>query len=197
MNKLILITIAVLLVVAVAGSVYYFGFYNSEETTSYVIPKVLEPYIRIKKNEEMSSQNLTLNSQNKEWYYYFDIYNYDDSIDEYNELEIIPYVKIGINQDDGSTTVPSYININLYYLKDLSLGMEESNIEEITTKGEANTNFQDYFECKKLPKYNKDEENQNIAHYVAKISLNTENEDYTNLSYNISQKLEIILGYKK
>ena len=43
--------------------------------------------IRIQKNIEKSSTELTLNGNNKEMYYYFDIYNYDEIENEYNSLK--------------------------------------------------------------------------------------------------------------
>lgn len=207
MNKKVLIAIVIILILAIGGTVGYMYFWNpDEQITSYIVPKILEPYIRIQKNEEMSSSDLTLNGENKEMYYYFDIYNYDELTNEYSSLAITPYVKVGIkqenppenNEEDGEiNNISDYVSVNLYYIKDLSLPVEGDNIEEITVKGELGTDFQDYFECKRLEEYSKENDEKNVAHYMAKVTLNTENENYNNLTENITQKLEITLGYRK
>lgn len=195
MSKKILLSILIILIIVIGGTVFYIFMENSEEdSTVWVVPNVLEPYIRIQKNEELSSTEVTLNGNNKEMYYYFDIYNYDDITAEYSQLELLPYVKLNVQNDSN---IQNLVNINLYYIKDISLGFAPENIEEITTKGDAGTNFENYFECKKLGVYNKDNNSENVAHYVAKITLNTENQEYIDLTQNIAQKFEVVLGYKQ
>ncbi len=195
MSKKILLSILIILIIVIGGTLFYIFMENSEEdSTVWVVPNVLEPYIRIQKNEELSSTEVTLNGNNKEMYYYFDIYNYDDITAEYSQLELLPYVKLNVQNDSN---IQNLVNINLYYIKDISLGFAPENIEEITTKGDAGTSFENYFECKKLGVYNKDNNLENVAHYVAKITLNTENQEYIDLTQNIAQKFEVVLGYKQ
>ena len=75
----------------------------------------------------------------------FDIWN-SKELDEYSSLAITPYVKVGIKQENNvaseenseaeniDNNVSDYVNVNLYYIKDLSLGLDGENIEEIVTK---------------------------------------------------------------
>ena len=187
--------ILLILVIILGSALFYVYIENNEEdNTVFVVPNVLKPYIRIQKNTEKSSTELILNGNNKEMYYYFDIYNYDDSIGEYNQIELLPYVKLAVQNDNN---IQNLVTINLYHIKDLNQGFSTGNFEEITTKGEVGTNFENYYECKKLNVYNKENSNENIAHYVAKITLNNENQEYIDLSQNLAQKFEIVLGYKQ
>lgn len=195
MSKKILLSILIILIIVIGGTLFYFFMENStEDSTIWVVPNVLKPYIRIQKNVELSSTELILNGKNKEMYYYFDIYNYDDITAEYSQLELLPYVKLNVQNDNN---IQNLVNINLYYIKDISLGFVSENLEEITTKGEAGTNFENYFECKKLDVYDAKNISQNIAHYVAKITLDTEKQEYIDLTQNIAQKFEVVLGYKQ
>ena len=170
---------------------------NSENNAlTYLVPDVLEPFIRIEKNEELSSKSLSLNGENNEMYYFFDIYNYSEDLDECSTLDITPYVKINIKQNEENE-MSDLVNINLYYIKDLDADFDEENVEEITAKGEDGSGYEEYYECKRLYKYDENKVNNNVMHYVAKITLNTEAEEYNNLTENITQKLEIVLGYRK
>ena len=197
MKKYILLVLLVLLVCALGAIGFYIAFETSEgEIDSVMIPNIIEPYIRIEKNEEASSEDFTLNGSNKEFLYAFDIYNNNAETEEFSSLEITPYVKIGIKTDSEDIDY-SFVSINMYSVNDISLGLQEGNFEEITTKGEDGSGFEEYFECKLLPKYDKENESNNVAHYIAKVTLNTEDENYNNLTDNIMQKLELTLGYRK
>jgi len=202
MNKNIIITLVIILFVAVGGTVYYLWLQESdEEITSFIVPNVLEPYVKIEKNEELSSSEFILNGENTEMYYYFELYNYDKDLDVHSTLAITPYVKIGIRTNNAQQVEENndsnYVNINLYYIKDLSLGLVEGNFEEITKRGDEGSGYEEYFECKRLEKYSEGKEEINVNHYLAKVKLNTEDENYNNLKENVNQKLEIILGYRK
>lgn len=195
MKKKILLSILLILVIILGSALFYIFMENNEEdNTVFVVPNLLKPYIRIQKNTEKSSTQLTLNGNNKEMYYYFDIYNYDDTTDEYNQIELLPYVKLEVQNDNN---IQNLVSINLYYIKELDKGFSSGNFEEITNKGEVGTNFENYYECKKLNVYNNENPNENISHYVAKITLNNENQEYIDLSQNLAQKFEIVLGYKQ
>ena len=195
MKKKILLSILLILVIILGSALFYvFMEKNEEDSTVFVVPNLLKPYIRIQKNTEMSSTELTLNGNNKEMYYYFDIYNYDDTTSEYNQIELLPYVKLDVQNDSN---IQNLVTINLYHVKDLNKGFSSENLEEITTKGEVGTNFENYYECKKLNVYNKENATENISHYVAKITLNNENQEYIDLTQNLAQKFEMVLGYKK
>lgn len=200
--KKFLIAIAITLIIAIGVMVYYVWLEKDENRTeSFFIPNVLEPFIRMEKNEEMTLNEISLNGQNREMYYYFDIYNYDEISEEYNSLAITPYVKIDIKQNNinesSENNISNYVTVNLYYINDISMGLVEGNLEEMIYKGENGSGFEEYFECKRLPKYNKQNEQENVSHYVAKLTLNSDDENYNNLTQNIMQKLEIILGYRK
>ena len=200
MKKKILILVILLLLILSGGlGYYYFLMQKSDDNAlTFLVPNVLEPFIRIEKNEELSSSNLSLNGENNEMYYFFDIYNYDEISAEYSTLDITPYVKIGIKQNDISEEEgENFVNINLYNIKNLELGMQEDNIEEITEKGEEGSGYEEYYKCKRLYKYDENKAENNVMHYAAKITLDTEAEEYNNLTENITQKLEIILGYRK
>lgn len=195
MKKKILLSILLILVIVLGSALFYiFMEKNEEDNTVFVVPNLLKPYIRIQKNIEKSSTELTLNGNNKEMYYYFDIYNYDEIENEYNQINLLPYVKLNVQND---ANIQNLVTINLYYIKDLDKGFSTGNFEEIVNKGEVGTNFENYYECKKLNVYNKDSQNDNIAHYVAKITLNNENQEYIDLTQNLAQKFEIVLGYKQ
>lgn len=198
-KKIIILVILLLLVLSGGLGYYYFLMQNSADNAlTFLVPEVLEPFVRIEKNEEMSSSNLSLNGQNNEMYYFFDIYNYDEISQEYSTLDITPYVKIAIKQTDASEDEgESFVNVSLYSIKNLELGMQEDNLEEITEKGEAGSGYENYYKCKRLYKYDENKNDNNVMHYVAKITLDTEAEEYNNLTENIAQKLEIILGYRK
>lgn len=200
MKKKIIILVILLLLVLLGGlGYYYFLMQNSADNAlTFLVPDVLEPFIRIEKNEELSSSNLSLNGENNEMYYFFDIYNYDEISSEYSTLDITPYVKIDIKQNDISDEDgENFVHINLYSIKNIELGMQEDNIEEITEKGESGSNFEEYYKCKRLYKYDENKKDNNVMHYVVKITLDTEAEEYNNLTENIAQKLEIIFGYRK
>ena len=193
MKKLFLIILLILTIVVI--TIGYFVY-----CTDYAVTEVVEPFVKIEKNEELSQANLSLNSENKEIYYYFDLLNYDEMAEQYSKLAITPYVKIGLGEqildtNETSNDISKYVTVNLYYIKDINSNIEGDNLEEITAKGEAGSEYEEYYQCKKLLKYSKDNEQQNISHYVAKITLNTEDENYYNLTQNLTQKLEIILGY--
>lgn len=196
MSKKILLVIVIILFIAIGGTVFYvFSENNEEDTTTFVVPNVLKPYIKIQKNEELSSTEFKLNGSNKEMYYYFDIYNYDEENKEYSQLELIPYVKLDIQSNEQQENIQNFVSVNLFYIKDITAEMTPENMEEIVIKGEAGSNFENYFECKKLSKY--DEKNENINHYVAKITLNTEAQEYIDFTGTIEQKLDVVLGYKQ
>lgn len=195
MKKKFLLSILFILVIILGSTLFYFFMEkNEEDNTIFVVPNILKPYIKIQKNVEKSSTELTLNGNNKEMYYYFDIYNYDEIANEYNQIELLPYVKLDVQNDNN---IQNLVTINLYYIKDLERGFSTGNFEEITTKGEVGTNFENYYECKKLSVYNNENPSENISHYVAKITLNNENQEYIELSQNLAQKFEIVLGYKQ
>lgn len=198
MSKKILLVIVMILLVAIGGTIFYvFSENGEEETTTFVVPNVLQPYIKIQKNEELSSKDLKLNGSNKEMDYYFDIYNYDESTDEYSQLELIPYVKLDIQSNEQQENTQNLISVNLFYIKDITAEMTPENMEEIVIKGEAGSNFENYFECKKLNKYDENNQSQNISHYVAKIILNTEAQEYIDFTGTIEQKLDMVFGYKQ
>lgn len=195
MKKKILLSILLILVIVLGSTLFYiFMEKNEEDNTVFVVPNLLKPYIRIQKNIEKSSTELTLNGNNKEMYYYFDIYNYDEIANEYNQIELLPYVKLDVQNDNN---IQNLVTMNLYYIKDLEKGFSSGNYEEITKKGDIGTKFENYYECKKLDVYDSENLSENVSHYVAKITLNNENQEYIDLSQNLSQKFEIILGYKQ
>ena len=202
MSKKILVAIIVLAMFALGTTAYYIVLTNQEETAKYIVPNVLEPYIKIQKNEELSSKDLVLNGENNEMDYYFDLYNFDEETKEYSTLEITPYVKLAVEQEiadeEGSEfVVPEYVNIRLFKIQDISLGLVDGNYTEITAKGSEGSGYEEYFECSKLGRYDENNNSNNIAHYLAKITLDTESDQYNNLTDNISQKFKVILGYKK
>ena len=195
MSKKILIVIAIILLVAITGTVFFiFQSNKGENVVSWIVPNVLQPYIRIEKNEELSSGNLTLNGTNPEMNYFFDIYNYNEETAEYSRLDLIPYVKLNIQNENN---IENVVNAKVYYIKDITAELNEENLEEITEFGQVGENFETYLKCKKINKYDEKEQNNNVAHYVAKIALNTEAEEYANLENNLTQKFEIMFGYKQ
>lgn len=200
MKKKILILVILLLLVLASGLSYYYFLMkeSADNALTFLVPNVLEPFVRIERNEdEMASANLILNGENNEMYYFFDLYNYDEISGEYSTLDITPYVKIGVKKTDASEDEgENFEHLNLYSIKNLELGLQEDNLEEITEKGEEGSGFEEYYKCKKLYKYDEQKAENNVMHYVLKITLDTEAEEYYNLTETIDQKLEIILGYR-
>lgn len=149
-----------------------------------------EIYLNIVKNTEKNGE-LTLNTSESTKYYYFDIVNYNEEEKKFNQTELTPYVKILFNNNDET----KFIDWKLYSLEN------ETDTEElwteITEKGEEGTNFTEYYKCETLGEYTSEDKENNIKHYVLKMILNTEDEEFANLEENLTESFSIVLGYRE
>lgn len=149
-----------------------------------------EIYLNIIKNTEKNGE-LTLNTSENTKYYYFDIVNYNEEEQKFNQIELTPYVKIVFNNNDEN----KFIDWELYSLEN------ETDTEElwteITEKGEEGTNFTEYYKCKILGAYDSENKDKNKSHYVMKMTLDTEKEEFVNLEENLTENFSIVLGYRE
>ena len=163
---------------------------NNSNKSNEIANNEEEIYLNIIKNAEKNGE-LTLNASENSKYYYFDIVNYNEEDQKYNNVELSPFVKILFNNNDET----KFIDWKLYYIEN------ETDTEdlwtEITEKGEEGTNFTEYYKCKTLGVYNSENKDNNIDHYVMKMVLDTEKEEFTKLEENLTESFSIVLGYRE
>lgn len=187
-NIFIVLILIIILVALIVGVIILREKNTGENGISISADKDI--YLDIIRNAE-KNEELTLNAGENIKYYYFDIVNYNTIEQKLNQTQLTPYVKIVFNNNDEN----KFINWKLYYMNS-ETDLEESWLE-ITEKGEEETDFAEYYKCMDIGAYNSENENENKHHYVLKIVLDTENEQFTNLEENLTESFSIVLGYRE
>lgn len=192
MKKKNILIIAILIIIIVGLAFGAAMLINNNSNKSGEISKSGEEeiYLNIIRNTEKNGE-LTLNNDENTKYYYFDIVNYNEEEQKFNQTELTPYVKIVFNNNDEN----KFIDWKLY-----SLGNETDTEElwtEVVERGEEGTNFTEYYKCKTLGVYDSKNKDKNSSHYVMKIVLDTEKEEFVNLEENLTENFSIVLGYRE
>lgn len=188
-NMFFIILLIVIVLLLIFGTIRLLSN-NSTENTEISKKDEEEIYLNIIKNTEKNGE-LTLNTNENTKYYYFDIVNYNEEEQRFNKTELTPYVKILFNNNDET----KFIDWKLYALENET--DSEELWTEVTEKGEEGTNFTEYYKCKTLKEYNSEDKEKNKNHYVLKMILNTENEEFVNLEENLTESFSIVLGYRE
>lgn len=190
-KKNILIVVILIIIVSVLAIVAVKLISNNSGRSDQIsINKEDEIYLNIVKNTD-KNEELTLNANENIKYYYFDIVNYNEEEQKFNQSELTPYVKIVFNNNDEN----QFIDWKLYSLE------KETDTEDLWTevveKGEEGSNFVEYYKCKTVGIYNSENEDENKSHYVIKMVLDTEKEEFINLEENLTENFSIVLGYRE
>ena len=181
-KKIILYFILILIIIGVA---IFAGKLFADSSNSNKNENICVDIIKnVDKNVE-----LNLSARENEKYYYFDIVNFNSEEQKYNSTEIIPYLKIDLGKKN------TYINYELYALENEN--DTEDKWVKITEKGEEGSSFEKYYKANIIKPYNQENLEENTAHYVLKISLNTKDDAFIDLEEDLTNDLSIVLGYKE
>lgn len=188
-RNILIVAILIIIVVGLAiGAVILIK--NNSNKGNEIANNEEEIYLNIIKNTEKNGE-LTLNTSENTKYYYFDIVNYNEEEQKFNDIELTPYVKIVFNNNDET----KFIDWKLYSIENET--DTEDLWKEISEKGEEGTNFTEYYKCNIVGAYDSENQDKNTNHYVMKMVLNTEKEEFVNLEENLTESFSIVLGYRE
>lgn len=187
------ILIVVILIIIIAGlALGAIKLINNNSNKGSEISKSNEEeiYLNIIKNTEKNGEMILNTSENTK-YYYFDIVNYNEEEQKFNNVELTPYVKIVFNNNDET----KFIDWKLYSIENET--DTEDLWKEISEKGEEGSNFTQYYKCNSVVAYDSENKDKNTNHYVMKMILDTEKEEFVNLEENLTESFSIVLGYRE